>query len=68
MIAPIAVFDGHNDVLLRLHQSSSPDPVADFLAGERAGHIDLTKARAGSFVGGLFALFSPSASKVDGFF
>lgn len=68
MAAPIPVFDGHNDVLLRLYQSTSPDPVADFLAGERTGHIDLKKAKAGSFAGGLFAMFSPVIEKTDGFF
>ena len=57
------IFDGHNDVLLRLYKSTSPDPVSDFLDGEEAGHIDLKKARAGSLVGGLFALYSPSAAK-----
>lgn len=57
------IFDGHNDVLLRLYKSTSRDPVADFLEGEEAGHLDLKKARAGSFVGGLFALYSPSATK-----
>ncbi|MBA2402083.1 MAG: membrane dipeptidase [Bradyrhizobium sp.] len=56
----IPVFDGHNDVLLRLYRSKSGDVVSDFLAGEDAGHIDLKKARAGSFVGGLFAMYSPS--------
>lgn len=61
MTSPIPVFDGHNDVLLRLYRSSSPDPAADFLKGEDAGHIDLKKARAGAFAGGMFALFSPSA-------
>jgi membrane dipeptidase len=60
MTSPIPVFDGHNDVLLRLYRSTSQDPVADFLGGEDAGHIDLKKARTGSFAGGLFALFSPS--------
>src|SRR3569832_2142263 len=61
MTKPIPVFDGHNDVLLRLYNSSSADTVSDFLNGEDAGHLDLKKARAGSFVGGFFALFSPSA-------
>ncbi len=56
----IPVFDGHNDVLLRLYKSKSGDAVADFLAGEEAGHIDLKKARAGSLAGGLFAMYSPS--------
>ena len=56
------VFDGHNDVLLRLYKSKSSDAVSDFLEGEEAGHLDLKKARAGSFAGGLFALFSPSTA------
>ncbi|MET0969209.1 MAG: dipeptidase [Tardiphaga sp.] len=68
MPAPIPVFDGHNDVLLRLYQSSSPDPVTDFLTGDQAGHINLTKAKAGSLAGGLFAMYSPAAEKTDGFF
>lgn len=61
MTKPTPVFDGHNDVLLRLYKSPSADAVSDFLNGEDAGHLDLKKARAGSFVGGFFALFSPSA-------
>ena len=60
MTTNISVFDGHNDVLLRLYKSASTDVVSDFLGGEDAGHIDLKKARAGSFVGGLFAMYSPS--------
>jgi len=60
MSSPLPVFDGHNDVLLRLYKSTSPDPIADFLNGEEAGHIDLKKAKTGRFAGGLFALYSPS--------
>src|ERR1700716_3563670 len=60
MTTDISIFDGHNDVLLRLYKSASSDVVSDFLGGEDAGHIDLKKARAGSFVGGLFAMYSPS--------
>ncbi len=60
MTTNIPVFDGHNDVLLRLYKSASADVVSDFLDGEVAGHIDLKKARAGWFVGGLFAMYSPS--------
>ena len=66
MNPPIPVFDGHNDVLLRLYRSASTDPVADFLNGEEAGHIDLKKARAGAFAGGMFALFSPSPARSRG--
>jgi len=67
MSKQIPTFDGHNDVLLRLYKSTSSDPVADFLNGEEAGHIDLIKARAGAFKGGLFALYSPSAAEPLGF-
>jgi len=64
MTMQIPVFDGHNDVLLRLYKSKSSDAVSDFLEGEEAGHLDLKKAKAGSFAGGLFALYSPSAKRV----
>ena len=60
MTTNIPIFDGHNDVLLRLYRSKSSDVVSDFLLGEDVGHIDLKKARAGAFVGGLFAMYSPS--------
>ena len=66
MTTNVSVFDGHNDVLLRLYKSKSTDPVSDFLGGEEAGHIDLKKARAGSFVGGLFAMYSPSSGNFAG--
>jgi membrane dipeptidase len=67
MATQIPVFDGHNDVLLRLFKSKSEDAVSDFLRGEAAGHIDLKKAKAGSFAGGLFALYSPSTADSSGF-
>ena len=38
MTTNISVFDGHNDVLLRLYKSASSDVVTDFLGGEDAGH------------------------------
>lgn len=66
MSTPIAVFDGHNDALLRLYNRRSDDPVGAFLRGEEAGHIDLPKARAGGLVGGLFAVFCPSPAKTGG--
>ncbi len=55
----IPIFDGHNDVLLRLHRRSGGDPVQAFLDGEEAGQLDLVKARNGGFAGGLFAIFVP---------
>jgi membrane dipeptidase len=60
---PLPVFDGHNDALLRLMKDTSPDPVARFLEGGGPGHIDLPKARAGGFAGGMFAVFCPSPNE-----
>jgi membrane dipeptidase len=57
--ASVPIFDGHNDVLLRLHRRSGGDPVSAFLQGEEAGQLDLVKARKGGFAGGLFAIFVP---------
>lgn len=59
---PVPVFDGHNDVLLRMMQPGQPDPVEAFLTGEGRGHIDLPRAKAGGLAGGLFAIFVPSPS------
>lgn len=56
------VFDGHNDVLLRLWTSSEPDPVKRFIEGEKAGHIDLPRAKKGGLAGGLCAIYVPSPS------
>jgi membrane dipeptidase len=58
------VFDGHNDVLLRLWQRArtGADPLAEFRDGSGRGHITLAKARAGGLAGGLCAIFVPSGS------
>lgn len=58
------VFDGHNDVLLRLWLASrkGTDPVPLFAEGGRSGHLDAVRARAGGMVGGLCAMFVPSPS------
>lgn len=58
--ALVPIFDGHNDVLLRMMQPGQPDPIAAFLEGEALGHIDLPRAQAGGLAGGLFAIFVPS--------
>ena len=56
----IPIFDGHNDVLLRLMLKSEPDGgAASFLEGDGTGHLDLPRAREGGFAGGLFAVFVP---------
>jgi membrane dipeptidase len=53
------VFDGHNDVLLRLMGNGGRAAVAGFLTGQK-GHIDLPRARLGGFGGGFFAIYVPS--------
>lgn len=53
------VFDGHNDLLLRLHLAPERrDEI--FLTGEGKGHLDLPRMQKGGFAGGLFAIYVPS--------
>jgi membrane dipeptidase len=52
-----AVFDGHNDALLR---ADAPT----LAAGYDAGHVDIPRARAGGLAGGIFAVFVESANDV----
>ena len=56
------VFDGHNDLLLRLWLHDAADPAALFLTGSLEGHLDLRRCRLGGFAGRLFAIFVPHAS------
>ncbi len=53
------VFDGHNDVLLRLWEAGGRKAVAAFASGD-TGHIDLPRAEKGGFGGGFFAIYVPS--------
>ncbi len=63
-MTPLPIFDGHNDVLLRLAQMPDREAaVRGFLEGGLDTHIDLPRARAGGMVGGFFALFSPISFK-----
>ena len=62
----VPIFDGHNDVLLRLHRRAGSDPVAAFFEGGEKGQLDFPKAREGGFAGGLFAIFVPSTEKKNG--
>ncbi len=57
------IFDGHNDVLLRLWLGR-PDAIRNFGAGG-PGHIDVPKAKRGKFAGGFFAIFVPDSAKLD---
>jgi membrane dipeptidase len=60
------IFDGHNDVLLRLYQRSGTDAPRAFLDGEGKGHLDLPMAQQGGFAGGLFAIFVPPTNGASG--
>lgn len=63
-MAQVPVFDGHNDLLLRLWQSPARrDEI--FLTGEGKWHLDLPRMQAGGFAGGLFAIYVPSAKGDD---
>lgn len=53
--APL-IFDGHNDVLLKLQLAGGRGAVTTFASG-REGDIDLPRAREAGFAGGFFALF-----------
>ncbi|SER44856.1 dipeptidase AC. Metallo peptidase. MEROPS family M19 [Faunimonas pinastri] len=64
----IPVFDGHNDLLLRLYNAEATgtgEPEVLFLEGTRGGHIDLPRSREGGFVGGMFAIFPPPLQMED---
>jgi membrane dipeptidase len=56
----VPIFDGHNDVLLRLYRRGGADGPQAFVDGEEKGHLDLPKATEGGFARGLFAVFVPS--------
>jgi len=53
---PLPVFDGHNDVLLRLLHKEKPGVERDFLDGDGERHMDMPRALEGGFAGGLFAM------------
>ena len=58
------VFDGHNDILLRLF--NAPDRRAEiWLTGEAKGHLDLPRMKAGGFAGGFFAIWVPPSQQSD---
>ena len=60
MSAPIPVFDGHNDLLLRLWRAAPAARDRLWLEGDGEGHLDLPRMRRGGFAGGLFAIYVPS--------
>ena len=60
-----AVFDGHNDLLLRLWMKRSDAAVAEFIAGDGKGHMDLPRLERSGFAGGMFAVFVPNPNDPD---
>ncbi|WP_137699374.1 dipeptidase [Marimonas lutisalis] len=57
--AQVPVFDGHNDILLKLDKSGGRAALPGFVTGMDS-HVDMPKARLGGFAGGFFAMFVPS--------
>ena len=63
----IPVFDGHNDILLRLLRD--PEERENiWLVGNGEGHLDLPRMRLGGFAGGFFAIYvaSPDSDQAYG--
>lgn len=56
--APLPIFDGHNDVLLKLYRPK-PGEERSFFERSPIGHIDLPRARDGGLAGGFFAVYLP---------
>lgn len=59
------VFDGHNDLLLRLFRAPERRE-AIWLKGEGRGHLDLPRMQKGGFAGGFFAIWVPSVNQGPG--
>jgi membrane dipeptidase len=65
--AQMPIFDGHNDTLLKLSPFKR-EGGRSFFAQSSEGHLDLPRARAGGFGGGIFAICVPTnAAKPDSF-
>jgi membrane dipeptidase len=60
----IPVFDGHNDLLLRLLLDPARRETI-FLTGEGKGHLDLPRMKSAGFAGGFFAIYLPSPTAHD---
>lgn len=58
------VFDGHNDLLLRLAQAPARREQI-WLTGEGKGHLDLPRMKQGGFAAGFFAIYIPSPMDHD---
>lgn len=61
--ASLPIFDGHNDVLHKLHERNDQEG-RSFLTGSSADHLDLPRAERANFRGGLFAVYPPNPASV----
>ncbi|HID69484.1 MAG TPA: membrane dipeptidase [Desulfobacterales bacterium] len=61
------IFDGHNDLLLRLLKSDSKDVVSLVQNGCDSGDLDLPRMKQGGFGGGFFAIFVPTPTDENGY-
>jgi membrane dipeptidase len=59
MPATVPVFDGHNDLVLKI-AAAGADRDQLWLQGTGAGHLDLPRMQASGFAGGFFAVYIPS--------
>ncbi|PCI05618.1 MAG: peptidase [Hyphomicrobiales bacterium] len=60
------IFDGHNDILLRLYMMNETGAQRHFIEGRDNGHLDMPRIKEGGFGGGFFAIYVPSpAAKGD---
>ena len=64
MPSQIPVFDGHNDIVLKIAAAGS-DRAKLWLQGEGAGHLDLPRMLKHGFAGGFFAVYIPSPEAGD---
>lgn len=61
----IPVFDGHNDLLLRLLRAPERRELI-WRVGEGRGHLDLPRMQEAGFAGGFFAVWVPSPGDAGG--
>ena len=61
----VPVFDGHNDTILKLELAARAGAPRDFAEPGETLDIDLPRARAAGFAGGLFAMFTPGRAMLS---
>lgn len=60
----VPVFDGHNDIVLKI-AAAGANRAKLWLEGEGAGHLDLPRMISSGFAGGFFAVYIPSPETAD---